>query len=240
MEKEKSLDGEWNKFSPKLPIEQDLSACLKANWIEWVIPGIKMSGLNLVKTEKWVLHYVDADTDLFVEQNLAEIIDYWNPLKLIEWMFHISELDFSGQIVIDLWAGAQASDYKLVDKCNVKCYIGVEWINDAILTLNIEAYKGTWIPAIVVKQDMLDFLERLPDDSVSILCSGIDTTIIWDTRKRKSIATEIFRVLSPDGCYVWNNIWYNSNRSHINEFWENIKGCMRFEVYKNAIVYRKK
>jgi len=58
------------------------------------------------------------------------------------------------------------------------------------------------IPVSVAQDKMLHFLKRLPDNSVSILTSGINYALIDNTEYREAIAREIERVLSPTGVYI--------------------------------------
>ena len=58
------------------------------------------------------------------------------------------------------------------------------------------------IPVAVVEEDMLSFLKRLPPNSVSIWCSGIDINILPDPNYREAVSKEIVRVLHPRGAYV--------------------------------------
>jgi len=57
------------------------------------------------------------------------------------------------------------------------------------------------IPASAVADDMLSFLKRLPDDSVSIFTFGITYEIV-EPSYLAEVAKEIERVLSKDGMYV--------------------------------------
>jgi|GEM_PF-2052813 len=62
--------------------------------------------------------------------------------------------------------------------------------------------EGRLIPVATVNDDMLLFLKRLPDNSVSILTSGIDSTIIPNESYMRELADEIQRVLNKDGTYM--------------------------------------
>ena len=57
------------------------------------------------------------------------------------------------------------------------------------------------IPASIVPEDMLSFLKRLPDNSISILCSGIDYFIITHDYGYQ-VKEEISRVLDPNGALL--------------------------------------
>jgi len=58
------------------------------------------------------------------------------------------------------------------------------------------------IPAAVVKEGILDFLKRLPDDSVNVLTFGVDDMVLPSPEYRSAVAKEIERVLNPDGMYI--------------------------------------
>lgn len=61
------------------------------------------------------------------------------------------------------------------------------------------------IPACLVHEDMLTFLRRLPNDSVSLMANGIDTCII-SGRYRVEVTEEIYRVLHPKGLFLTDDL----------------------------------
>jgi len=72
---------------------------------------------------------------------------------------------------------------------------------------NLEAFlEGNLpnIPATIVAEDMLDFLKRLPDGSVSILTGRIDKCLITDSDDdyAHEIESEIARAIHPNGSHV--------------------------------------
>ncbi|GEM_PF-1714280 len=115
---------------------------------------------------------------------------------------------FRGKVVVDLGAGSYPIGYCIADYCKARGYIGVEPIYTEELANRLQhaeiyaAHKLNIIPFTVIGEDMLGFLRRLPDNSVSILCSGIDTYIIERGDYRDAVAKEIIRVLDPDGVYI--------------------------------------
>ena len=131
---------------------------------------------------------------------------------------------FGGQIVVDLGAGSDLIGYKVACKAGAKGYVAVEpyFATDAAVNLAIRKglYKPsnefmipfdvksssepipTNIPAALVGETMLTFLQRLPNNSVSILMSGIDRLIMPNSAYRAAVACEIHRVISKDGGYV--------------------------------------
>lgn len=58
------------------------------------------------------------------------------------------------------------------------------------------------IPASIVRDDLLSFLKRLPNNSVSIFTFGIDNNVIPDERYRQEVGQEIQRVLNQKGGYL--------------------------------------
>jgi len=58
------------------------------------------------------------------------------------------------------------------------------------------------IPYSVVAGDMLSFLQRLPDNSVSVMMGGIDRCVIGDQEYRDQVMREIERVLDPKGGFL--------------------------------------
>jgi hypothetical protein len=140
------------------------------------------------------------------------------------------EEKFKGQIVVDLGAGLLPSAYAFFSRFGVRGYVGVEknfapqladglghghteLQKDIAWRLSFTPFRDRKMdqfpqqectpPASVVAQDMLSFLERLPDDSVSIFSSG--STYLFtpyeDEYVRETIK-EIKRVLHPDGAFL--------------------------------------
>ncbi|MDP3883292.1 MAG: hypothetical protein Q8Q48_04565 [Candidatus Staskawiczbacteria bacterium] len=103
----------------------------------------------------------------------------------------MTKLDVEKEIE-DLSARYKVSEKeKEVERLRVKGLVG---------GINIET-----IPASLIKGDMLDFLRRLPDKSVSIFTFGIDNNIILNQNYGKVLGNEVNRVLSPDGGYIKSN-----------------------------------
>lgn len=132
---------------------------------------------------------------------------------------------FKDQVVIDLGAGMSPSGYLIADRAGAKGYIGVDLYHSARLAEMIESLRDpeshivrrikeapapvdtvNVVPLetkyLAVEEDMLTFLKRLPDKSVSVLCSGIDFAIIKQPYYEGQVIQEIKRVLRPEGSYV--------------------------------------
>jgi len=140
----------------------------------------------------------------------------------------------TGQILVDLGAGNTNLGYSLSLLLGAAKYVGVEKFAKTVKELekqlsqiniksgkisldNPAVYDGRkslkeqkivtvdkLIPASVVQDKMLHFLRRLPDNSVSILTSGIHDQLIDNPDYRAAIAVEIERVLHPKGAYISN------------------------------------
>lgn len=55
---------------------------------------------------------------------------------------------------------------------------------------------------VTVKADMLDFVSRLPDDSVNVTVNGIDEDIVPNPAYHQALACEILRIVKKDGFIV--------------------------------------
>lgn len=149
-----------------------------------------------------------------IEKNRSALIEIRKELRRV----------FEGQIVVDLAAGVNTFGYKIADQAHAKCYVALEpafgsdLATEMYFLLNPEndsrnlaesqkereriSKKLNKIPAAIVKEDMLSFLRRLPANSVSVWCSGIDRIVLPDQEYRNEVVKEIVRVLHPQGAYV--------------------------------------
>lgn len=121
--------------------------------------------------------------------------------------------DLKGTVVVDL--GSQNGlGYWIAAECKAKAYIGVEKFDIPQIRIDAgsredlqmgkynrrEYSKEELIPFALVREDMLDFLKRLPDNSVSILAAGISVDI--GREFQSDVEREIARVLDPHGAYI--------------------------------------
>ncbi|MBI5530259.1 MAG: hypothetical protein HY918_02040 [Candidatus Doudnabacteria bacterium] len=60
--------------------------------------------------------------------------------------------------------------------------------------------------SVLVKMDMLDFVSRLPDNSVNFTANGIDNFIIGRGKYNNALAKEITRTLKPGGIIFGNDM----------------------------------
>lgn len=145
------------------------------------------------------------------------------------------------------------------DRANAKGYVAVEPVFSSELltglvdTLNPDIDSGvSWsssvepkhalnkIPVAIVEEDMLSFLKRLPDNSVSVLNAGIDKIVMPDLRYRNSVAKEIIRVLNPQGGYVGQRFMH-IKLPESNDIEQTTVGSSdeKDHPYRAAIIYRK-
>jgi hypothetical protein len=110
-----------------------------------------------------------------------------------------------GQIVVDLGASDWPWIYKTANMFEARAYIGVDITPfGRYFKSKVEReVSDIRIPASYVQEDMLTFLKRLPDNSVSIFACGIDCYILNDNLDYiENLEKEIARVLSFNGVCV--------------------------------------
>ncbi len=112
----------------------------------------------------------------------------------------------TNQVLIDLGCGKNNYGCEIANKCHFMAYIGVD--KDGLQDINISSEDlGFKIPSVFVKEDMLTFLKRLPNESASLMANGIDHFIINDGKYRDEVIKEIYRVLSPVGFYLTDSLY---------------------------------
>lgn len=117
---------------------------------------------------------------------------------------------FDGFTVIDLGAGSDtfglyaairmgAIGYVAVEPCNGKSlYNDVSCDNSLVERLQSESKRGRFA---IAPEDMLTFLQRIPDSSVAVMSSGIDGSIL-EFEYMRQVEGEVERVLSPESAYL--------------------------------------
>lgn len=77
------------------------------------------------------------------------------------------------------------------------------------------------IPAAAEQDDMLSFLKRLPDNSVSIISSGHIFLFGDDGEYVMELKKEMLRVLSPSGLFIENEgISLSNDKNFVSEVWK--------------------
>jgi len=158
-----------------------------------------------------------------------------------------TDIDFlrekmKGQVVVDLGSDTSWQGYCLASLFGAKGYIGVDFFTKGELEGTTEAclreslvkrlrevegidskinnhIKPQAIPACIIQGDMLNFLKRLPDGSVSVFAFGISSEII---RYGDKLGEEITRVLNEDGGYLeyGSTIPVEGVKNLFKELWE--------------------
>ncbi len=130
---------------------------------------------------------------------------------------------FKDQIVVDLGCGTDISMYRVCCISESRAYVGVDK-KSAKLVKNLNSERA-WkkydrnvirldhtiepklshprkVPASYANDDILSFLRKLPNDSVSVSACGIDASIEPNSERVPQIESEIERVLNPEGAYI--------------------------------------
>jgi hypothetical protein len=203
---------------------------------------------------------VKKDKEYRLKDNTTDVLGYPNIITSIYKEENVGLKLFNGQVVVDLGAGHTASGYLLSELMKARAYIGVDLYNTNSLNSDLEkldfpgdnkaaaslgnelkSYPGVQkhhIPFSIVKDDMLSFLKRLPDNSVSITMSGIDRSVIEDVPYRQDVLKEIERVLDPNGGFL-------SSDSFISDFDTEVISKLdtvykRYETGIEVLIYQKK
>ena len=184
--------------------------------LENLVNGIDLSGLRLDPIFKVYESHEYDNIDSWnkregeaasTEYNDLLLRDIRNPIGA-EQLRKFMEI-MRGTILIDL--GARDCDgYFLAKEFGARGYIGVDKFHcknpnilnqeDGQLWGSRELKNKSDIPYTVVQEDMLDFLKRLPDNSVSILTTGVEVGI--EGKFARLVEKEIERVLDPKGAYI--------------------------------------
>jgi len=115
-----------------------------------------------------------------------------------------------GQVLVDLGAGYGQEIYPVALEIGAKGYVGVDlWRSDDLKTALMErtycdgfrSDKTECIPAVAVGEDILSFLKRLPDKSVSFTAFGLAHGILPEDYLKK-MGKEIERALDPKGVMI--------------------------------------
>lgn len=168
----------------------------------------------------WQLTEEELDPRDMTMSNLMEKSKLWKNLAALK-----------DQVVIDIGCGFSLQNtYMLSCMLKASGYIGVDAFfnpNNIAASMNQQKVNEFFrnnrfsvrgerefkdeikaIPVSAEQEDMLSFLRRLPDNSVSIISSGIDGHVLGVNSKKdknglaEKIEIEIQRVLSDSGVYI--------------------------------------
>ncbi|MFA6447261.1 MAG: class I SAM-dependent methyltransferase [Patescibacteria group bacterium] len=198
----------------------------------------EMQTLYPFDDEAWA-GYAKEQRQQQLEVTEAELMQVFERRGGTEHLFKL----FKGQVVVDIGCGPGCFGYYLAALAKAKAYVGVDkFFNkngqiritseqiDDFFRSKMRAWPSGFqvheIPGVAASEDMLDFLRRLPDRSVSILASGIDSYLIPNKEYLQAVNQEIQRVLHPDGVFMSNH------SNHLSSGWDK---SAEFEEIKNGI-----
>ena len=114
---------------------------------------------------------------------------------------------FAGQVVVDIGPGNALSGYDIALFSKAKAYVGVEpyeFIRNLEQMLAVAdkmlVTPSPQIPRTAIQADALSFFRRLPDKSVSIFASQLESVMVQ--RYSDDLVQEIERVLHPKGVFI--------------------------------------
>jgi|TARA_Y100000588_G_scaffold182495_1_gene196237 hypothetical protein len=113
-----------------------------------------------------------------------------------------------GQSVVELGAGMMPHGYLIAATFEAKNYLAIEpYYADVLLKTLRQAIEDqkhvvAEIPWKVSSDDMLSALQKIPDESVSVLACGIEDCILPDAGYKAAVEAEISRVLSETGVFA--------------------------------------
>lgn len=132
-----------------------------------------------------------------------DLLNIWIPLLGADKYFE----NLRGQILVDPGAGVEGYGLKLAQMFGARAYIAVEPFHFRVLSHYVardSASGSSSIPAAVIASDALTVLRALPDHSVSVLASGLDSAVLKADYQLK-MTDEIVRVVAEDGIYAAYN-----------------------------------
>jgi hypothetical protein len=154
--------------------------------------------------------------------------------------------NLNDQILVDIGAGKTPYGYGFACSTGAREYIGIElyhakelsdrikraqnnddWYHPESLTRAPKMKGIPSIPYTIISMDMKEALETFPDNSVSVLASGIDDIII--PRKRLvAIEYQVKRVLHKNGFFINN--------------WSDIEpmGLLQKKIMNQTTIYKKR
>jgi len=209
-------------------VEEDGSAIVS---VTELIPGINVEGLVLKGSPDHKRHLnFEYNPEVFTYEDISSKLN----TPYASYLYHFTHLSpedkisagqalneaLKDQTVIDLGAGGYAQGYYVIGRAGAKGYVAVEPYfayatantiaeikrsgNDKGFSHFAVKHQIKSIPAAVVAEEMLGFLKRVPDNSASVFCSGIDRAVTNDDEYIALVADEIMRVMAKNGAYIGN------------------------------------
>lgn len=138
------------------------------------------------------------------ESNLLNFLKSSSYLDQLKYNFFYRLKD---QIVLDLGAGSRYGAYQVLTQFGIKGYIANDFYYAEDLRVNLESFsknESMKIPFTVFNEDMNTTLSRLPNNSVSIVASGLDD-VITDFGYLNLTKSLIKEKLHPNGIFISNS-----------------------------------
>lgn len=165
--------------------------------VEIIIPGIKPPFPMEPKESYKKIRAAGADGAVsLIKRGMLESI------KLREFL-----QSFSGQIMVDLGPGDTVDGYEIASLSGANAYVAVEpyyWVECQTKFFGYDRMPREnnfeKIPHDIVEADALSFLRRLPDKSVSVFASQMES--VMKPEYEIAVAQEIQRVLHPQGAFI--------------------------------------
>ena len=182
-------------FDPTPKLKPDFKKEAQFTTVEAIIPNIKPP-LPLEPKELYrPIH--PADT-------AAEVLSVMLENNSLKEFF----LPFKGQIVVEIGPGERITGYEIALLSGAHAYVAVDPYNfiDNLQKFLKEAEHFTvsipssQISRTAVKADALSFLRRLPDKSVSIFASELES--VMEEGYQIEVEKQMERVLHPQGAFI--------------------------------------
>lgn len=117
---------------------------------------------------------------------------------------HLSGLKpfFNSKLFIDLGAGTNLNGYILAKSLGARGYVGVEPHFFQELSNELELHGKNGIPYSVVPTDMLNFLKKIPSETLGLIYTGGVDNLIISEHTGRAASSEIERTLRLGGHYL--------------------------------------
>lgn len=135
----------------------------------------------------------------------------------------------AGKPIVDIGAGSSSNGYELACLLGASAYIAIEPFYYSELVRSIDDFQKdnqdnslSFIPYLCLAESVHTAVKRLPDNSVSFMCFGIDSNILGRVQQREwdPVIKETVKKLSPNGAYITD--WINHLKPNVlTEHWFN-------------------
>lgn len=163
------------------------------------------------KAEEWINSGLDTSYGSSVAEGLTDsphIFETGNTTtEEVEKIFLTLKERVRGKILVDLGSGTNNSMERLAEALEASVYVKIDkfFLNPKLInpTEIVRTKQGMQITGAI--SDMLDFLSKLPDNSVCLTINGIDGLVIRNNEYHEALVREIVRVLVAGGAVFGTN-----------------------------------